>query len=493
MIKPYLSFLKNSSFALDITIAAFMFPVAVALQNKLGFALNMGVLNFLFNVVDWNLFNFAPVLIWLLPAWYISLTLCKAYESFHEKYILETILRVINASVLICLFSLIIFSLIGFKAVNFNGLIVGYDLTYSIILIYPALSACVLIICRIILVALFRVVRTLGYNRRQVIIVGTGPRAISHFKKISEHPGWGLELVGFITLEKADHRPPELKEYPIIGTIENLRQILEFSPADEVFFIVPRKWLDRIEPAVMTCDTLGITVHIAIDLFSMKVSKTSLSYLSGLPVLSLNTTSTNYPALALKRSIDILGALIGLILFFPFALIIILLIKIESEGPVFFAQSRCSLNGRLFKMYKFRTMVKKAEQIKKDLLRDNELTGPVFKMKKDPRVTLFGKILRKFSIDEIPQLLNVLMGDMSLVGPRPPIPEEVRHYKPWQKRRLSMRPGLTCIWQVSGRNNIKFDKWMEMDLEYIDNWSLLLDLKILLKTIPCVIFAKGSY
>ena len=275
--------------------------------------------------------------------------------------------------------------------------------------------------------------------------------------------------------------------------MENLKQVLDFSPADEVFFIVPRKWLDRIESAVMICDTLGITVHIAIDLFSMKVSKTSLSYLSGLPVLSLNATSTNYPALALKRCMDIIGALIGIILFLPFALIIILIIKIESEGPVFFTQKRCTLNGRIFNMYKFRTMVKKAEQIKKDLLASNELTGPVFKMKKDPRVTRFGRLLRKYSLDEMPQLLNVLLGDMSLVGPRPPIPDEVRRYEPWQRRRLSMRPGITCIWQVSGRNHIKFEKWMEMDLEYIDNWSLLLDFKLLFKTIPSVIFAKGSY
>ena len=470
-----------------------MFPVAVALQNKLGIALKLGLFNFLATFADWNLFNFAPILIWLLPAWYISLTLCKAYESFHKRYILDTILSVVNASVLISVFSLIIFSIIGFKAVHFYGVIIGYDLSYSIILIYPAMCGCVLIFCRIVLVALFRIVRTFGYNRRQIIIVGTGPRAIDHYKKIIEHPGWGLELIGFITLEKSDSHPEELKGFPIIGTIMNLKEVLDQYPADEVFFIVPRKWLDKIEPAVMTCDTLGVTVHIAVDLFSMKVSKTSLSYLSGLPVLSLNSTSTNYPALALKRILDIVAAFMGLVLFFPFALIIILLIKLESEGPVFFTQERCTLNGRVFKMFKFRTMVKKAEQIKKDLLTENELTGPVFKMKKDPRVTRIGRILRKFSLDEMPQLINVLMGDMSLVGPRPPIPEEVKHYKPWQKRRLSMRPGLTCIWQVSGRNNVKFEKWMEMDLEYIDSWSLFLDFKILLKTIPCVIFAKGSY
>ena len=422
MIKPHVTFLRRCSVILDMTIVTLMFPVAITLQNQLGFALKMGLFTFLGHFVEWNLLNYAPILIWLLPSWYLVLAQCGAYESFHKRYVLDTIMTIVNASVLVAVISLIGFILTGFKAISYQGYSVRYNIGYSLVLIYPAMSACVLIFCRVLLVALFRLVRTLGYNRRQIIIVGTGPRAIDHYRKIIEHPGWGLEIIGFVTLEKNDLKPKQLADFPILGTLSGIKQVLEMHPADEVFFIVPRKWLDRIEESVMTCDTLGITVHIAIDLFSMKVSKTELSNFHGLPVLSLNAITTNYAALAFKRSFDLLASGLGLILFLPFGLLIALLIKLESKGPVFFVQERSTLNGRTFNMYKFRTMVQNAEEIKKDLLSANELSGPVFKMKKDPRMTSLGKLLRKFSIDEIPQLLNIFLGDMSLVGAPPPHP-----------------------------------------------------------------------
>ena len=169
-----------------------------------------------------------------------------------------------------------------------------------------------------------------------------------------------------------------------------------------------------------------------------------------------------------------------------------LLIKLTSKGPVFFKQERCGLNGRKFTMFKFRTMVEDADQMKDLLAEKNEMDGPVFKITNDPRLTKVGKFLRKFSLDELPQLFNVLRGDMSLVGPRPPLPKEVSQYDPWQRRKLSMKPGLTCLWQINGRNNINFERWMKMDLEYIDNWSLWLDTKILLKTVPAVILGTGA-
>jgi lipopolysaccharide/colanic/teichoic acid biosynthesis glycosyltransferase len=172
---------------------------------------------------------------------------------------------------------------------------------------------------------------------------------------------------------------------------------------------------------------------------------------------------------------------------------IIIIIKSTSQGQMLFVQERCGLNGRRFKMYKFRTMVNNAEELKTQLVDMNEIDGPVFKIKSDPRITWIGSILRRTSIDEIPQLFNVLKGEMSIVGPRPPIPEEVEKYEFWQRRRLSMRPGLTCLWQISGRNEISFDEWMKLDLKYIDDWGLGLDFKIILKTIPVVLFRKGAY
>ena len=195
----------------------------------------------------------------------------------------------------------------------------------------------------------------------------------------------------------------------------------------------------------------------------------------------------------LKRVIDVVGSGLGIILLSPLLLFIAVLIRLTSPGPVLYIQKRSGLNGRKFVLYKFRSMYKGAHERLAELAHKNEVSGPIFKIKNDPRITPVGKFLRKFSLDELPQLFNVFAGQMSLVGPRPPLPKEVNQYETWQRRRLSMRPGITCLWQISGRNKIKFDEWMKLDLEYIDNWSLGLDFKILLKTIPAVLFAKGAY
>lgn len=213
----------------------------------------------------------------------------------------------------------------------------------------------------------------------------------------------------------------------------------------------------------------------------------------GFPLLTFETTSDKHQELIFKRIIDIIVSAIGLVMMAPIFLVVAIVIKYTSEGPVLFAQERCSLNGRRFKLYKFRTMVKDAEGKLKDLMAFNQMGGPAFKMDNDPRVTAVGKFLRKSSLDEFPQLYNVLRGDMSLIGPRPPLPSEVEKYDFWQRRRLSMRPGLTCLWQVSGRNKIKdFDEWARLDLKYIDEWSPLLDTKIFFKTIPTVLFGIGA-
>ncbi|HYG61833.1 MAG TPA: sugar transferase, partial [Thermoanaerobaculia bacterium] len=196
--------------------------------------------------------------------------------------------------------------------------------------------------------------------------------------------------------------------------------------------------------------------------------------------------------LMLKRALDVALASLLLLLALPAVGLVAALIKLTSGGTVLFRQTRCGLNGRFFTLYKFRTMVEDAEERRNALLHLNEMNGPVFKLRSDPRVTWFGRFLRRFSLDELPQLWNVLRGDMSLVGPRPPIPEEVARYQRWQRRRLAMKPGLTCLWQISGRNNVDFDRWMQLDLEYIDSWSPMLDFKILLKTIPAVLSGRGA-
>lgn len=198
-------------------------------------------------------------------------------------------------------------------------------------------------------------------------------------------------------------------------------------------------------------------------------------------------------ALFFKRLVDVIAASIALIIFSPLLLLIILAIKLTSRGPIFFSQTRVGLGGRTFKLYKFRSMIVNADEMKDSLEKNNEKDGPIFKMKHDPRITPVGRFLRKYSLDELPQLLNVLKNDMSLVGPRPPVPREVVQYEDWQLRRLSVQPGLTCIWQTSGRSKLTFEEWMRMDLQYIDHWNLSLDMKLILKTVKVVITADGAY
>jgi exopolysaccharide biosynthesis polyprenyl glycosylphosphotransferase len=217
-----------------------------------------------------------------------------------------------------------------------------------------------------------------------------------------------------------------------------------------------------------------------------------LEELDGIPLLSFTTTPSNPAQLVVKRILDLSLSLFLFLLTLPIQLLAVIAIRLTSSGPVFFRQTRCGLNGRHFTLLKLRTMDAGAEQRLSEISHLNEMTGPVFKVSKDPRLTMVGRLLRRLSIDELPQLWNVIRGDMSLVGPRPPLPEEVSQYQPWQRRRLSMSPGITCLWQVSGRNEVDFDRWMALDLKYIDTWSPMLDLKILLKTVPAVLSGRGA-
>lgn len=262
---------------------------------------------------------------------------------------------------------------------------------------------------------------------------------------------------------------------------------------DDVVFVVPRSWLGKIEPLMRFCETEGVKVSLAVDFFDVTIAHEHVADFDGIPLVSFTTTTNKLWHLVVKRLIDIVASGVGLLVLWPLFLMIAIAIQWTSPGPVFFAQERCGMHGRRFTFYKFRTMVNGAERLLPQLLVQNEMRGPAFKMSEDPRVTPLGRFLRKMSLDELPQLWNVLRGDMSLVGPRPPLPQEVQAYDSWQRRKLSMRPGVTCLWQITGRNNITdFDQWVKLDLSYIDNWSLALDGKILLKTVPVVVLGDGA-
>jgi exopolysaccharide biosynthesis polyprenyl glycosylphosphotransferase len=279
----------------------------------------------------------------------------------------------------------------------------------------------------------------------------------------------------------------------VIGSFDDLSKLLRELPIDWVIFALPVEQNELILKGIRICKELGVVASCPLsDYFPFADANLSLDVYSGIPILSFRTTSVKKWELLVKGMVDRLFSFVSIVLLSPLLVFVSLLIKLTSKGPVFFTQTRCGINGRRFVFYKFRTMVADAELKKKELEHRNP-KKIVFKIADDPRVTMIGRFLRKTSIDELPQLFNVLRGDMSFVGPRPPVPDEVVKYEDWQRRRLSMKPGLTCLWQVNGRAELDFDEWMKLDLEYIDTWSLMLDLKILMKTIPAVLSTRGAY
>jgi exopolysaccharide biosynthesis polyprenyl glycosylphosphotransferase len=335
----------------------------------------------------------------------------------------------------------------------------------------------------------FEYIRRKGYNTRMILIIADDT-SISLIKRIIESDKWGYKIWGIIS--DSERVKQEFGHLCIIyPECENFSKIIDEKIIDEVFYCKQDFNTKRIRRLIDECQEIGVSFHLHNKALVFGGLIPKISFLNKQLFLTFRNTPENYLALQIKKTFDFFISLIVLILIFPIILIIVLLIKFEDGGPVLFKQLRVGRHGRLFKCLKFRTMVVNAEDLKYKMMLCNEQTGPVFKMKNDPRITRIGRLLRKTSLDELPQFINVLLGDMSIVGPRPPIPSEVKQYARNIKRRLSINPGITCIWQVSGRNSIPFDKWVEMDMEYIDNWSLKLDLIIILKTIK-VIFKRNG-
>ncbi|MBF0571960.1 MAG: sugar transferase [Candidatus Omnitrophica bacterium] len=417
----------------------------------------------------------------LLIFWGCSLYFFRMYTSFRLKSIWEVLWTIVKAiTVSFWLFGTITYL---FKLVNISRA--------WIVLVFSIMGI-LLVIEKTIFILLFRSLRRKGFNFRNILIVGSGTRAQNFIRQIQHNREFGLQVLGIVD-EDGPEIDSEVCGCKVIGKINDIPEILNENAIDHVFFIVPRSKLDSIEVAILHCETVGVAVSLAVDLFELQFTRAKESNILGLPVITFESASDKIWQLLFKRLADIVLSVIALCIIYPFYVLIALVIKMTSKGPVYFIQTRCGLQGRPFSLYKFRTMEEGAEAKLQELLALNEMRGPAFKLKDDPRVTKIGKILRKTSLDELPQLWNVLKGEMSLVGPRPPLPKEVEQYDHWHRRRLSMRPGITCLWQISGRNNISdFNEWMNLDLEYIDNWSLGLDFKILLKTIPVVLFGVGA-
>ncbi len=423
--------------------------------------------------------------LWLLPVlvmtWSGLLIYLGMYESFRMKSLKEVLGIIFTAGI------------VGF--IILGNISYLCKLTYiSRFLMASAfvLGAALLAFEKMVIISVFRRLRRKGFNFRNVLIVGTGQRARQLIAEIDEHQELGLRIIGLIDDDDAIHGQ-QILGHTVLGGLADLPALLRSNPIDRVIFVVPRGWLSYIENAVLYCETLGVTVSIAVDLFKTRFTFARDENFMGIPMISFESTPDKVGQLFVKRLFDIVAAGIGMVVLSPVFFGVALVVKFTSPGPVFFRQKRCSLNGRTFELFKFRTMSVDAEAKLADLLKHNEMSGPAFKMANDPRVTPIGHFLRKTSLDELPQLWNVLRGEMSFVGPRPPIPQEVARYDHWQRRRLSMRPGITCLWQIGGRNKITdFNEWSKLDLEYIDSWSLGLDFKILVKTVPVVLFGIGA-
>ena len=456
----------------DALLVAVIFWLAHAFREHLAYWFPLSL-----TIGDWIALDFSPIATFRYYKWLylVILPICPFLldvNGFYERRSplgIRQTLWVLTKSVSLC-------ALVVIAAMYFLGLT---GLSRSVIILFAIFTIVVLFAKDRLVQWYLRRYRTLGRYARQAVLVGTPERNAEFEQLLQDHPEWNMQVLAKI-------EPGE-------DLLRVLPQMLHRHPVACVVFNVTQTSFADVEKAILACETEGVEAWLVADFVRTAIARATVDDFYGKPLLVFRTTPDITWQLLCKRLIDIVGATAGLVILGPTIMLpVAILIKLTSPGPILFRQKRSGLHGRLFTMYKFRSMVTNAEMLRAELDIFNEQSGPVFKMTNDPRVTPIGRILRKTSLDELPQLWNVLMGDMSLVGPRPPIPSEVEQYDPWHRRRLSMKPGITCLWQISGRNEIQFDQWMKLDLQYIDNWSIWLDLKILARTFPVVLTGLGA-
>ena len=459
----------------DLALTAVAFLLAWAIRSHLGPRL----LPAIFPTELYPLSRYLGLLPLVLAIWAFLLVTSEAYSSRRTVALSREVWQV--------------FRVVGIGTLTLaaTGWLLRLDfVSRPFLMLFASIDLVLLVMAKIALRLIARQVRRRGYNYRTLLIVGINPRSEEVANIIQAHPHWGLKLLGFIAPNGSF--PDTVSGLPVMGSADDLPRILQDEVVDEVIFVLSRRQLEEFEESFLLCSELGIRARVALFFPHMK-ARVVLDEIEGIPLLTFtNTPGAPFPTFV-KRLLDLTVSVIGLIVLSPLLLLTALLIRLTSPGPVLFKQIRCGFNGRHFMLYKFRTMYVGAENRLDQVAHLNEVNGPAFKARKDPRVTPIGRLLRRLSIDELPQLVNVLVGNMSLVGPRPPLPEEVARYERWQLRRLSMKPGVTGLWQVSGRAGLDdFNRWIALDLAYIDQWSLWLDVKIMLKTIPAVLMAQGA-
>ncbi|MFN0253187.1 MAG: sugar transferase [Kofleriaceae bacterium] len=376
--------------------------------------------------------------------------------------------------------------ILGFLAVSTIGFFVQATINRSLVVLFLATSALVFYGVRAAFGVWQRYQHRTGQARERLLIVGGASPDLEAFMRTiaaAPRPPLVVGLLGASPVEDMEH----------LGTIEDLPRVLHENAIDRVLFFPPHHNASDVAPSIAACELVGVSAELALELEKQSLAKPTVIDLHGRPFISFDAAPKPPERLALKHAFDWLASALGLVVLAPLLLAVSIAILVTMGRPIFFSQERAGLFGRTFRMIKFRTMVKDAEAKKAALESQNEMAGPVFKVTRDPRITRLGAFLRKTSIDELPQLVNVFLGSMSLVGPRPLPIKEQQAIKGWHRKRLSMKPGITGIWQVSGRSNIDFEQWMRLDQQYVDDWTLRLDLVILAKTVPAVLFGRGAH
>jgi exopolysaccharide biosynthesis polyprenyl glycosylphosphotransferase len=426
--------------------------------------------------------NFA-LFIGLLLAWHLVFSLFGLYHSRRFSSRGEEVRDVVKATTL------------GTLAILAAAFLVPISLINTVFLsVFWAVSTLTTILSRLALRFVLVKLRLQGRNLHHMLIVGTNPRALKFARNIEAKPELGYRILGFVDDDYGKNGVFKNSGYPLVAGFNEFPSYLREHVVDEVCIHLPLKSrYDQASRIVAQCQEQGVIVRFLSNIFNVKAGQSEAGHFDEAAVITLSTGAMQGLPVLLKRALDFSLSLIFLIILSPLFLVAAALIKLTSPGPVFFIHDRVGLNKRRFPLVKFRTMIPNAEEKMAELEERNEVSGPVFKIKNDPRITKIGKFLRKTSIDELPQLWNVLKGDMSIVGPRPlPVRDYNGFDEDWHRRRFSVRPGITCLWQINGRSNVSFDKWMELDMEYIDKWSLGLDLMILLKTVPAVFKGSGA-
>lgn len=388
------------------------------------------------------------------------------------------------------------------KATSAGALVLGFVaaffrvrmITPAFIVVFWIVATSTVILSRLALREFLRRARIHGRNLRHLLIIGTNSRAVEFAHAIEDRPELGYKLVGFADEEWIGSREFGKNGKSIVSDLGHFSDFLRERIIDEVAIALPMKsFYSQAARIVAQCQEQGVTVRVLANIFDVQKRWVNNGHLGGMTVETFSPNSSEGWPMVCKRLLDISVSSVLLIVLAPVFLVVAILTKLDTAGPVFFVQDRIGLNKRRFRMYKFRTMAGDAEKKQSELECLNEADGPVFKIKNDPRVSRIGKYLRKASFDELPQLLNVLKGDMSLVGPRPlPIRDYQGFDQDWVRRRFSVPPGITCLWQVKGRNSVSFKEWMDLDLHYIDHWSFWLDVKLIAKTIPAVLKGTGT-